>query len=289
MVGGHSLKDENRLKTIAGLSNLWDAAPVTITRSGEGAETLYGRRLSLHLMMQPQVAMKLLGDGLLIDQGILSRCLVAWPESTAGSRTYTEGKQNDPAVNCYNERIRNLLETPPLLIEGTRNELNPRSLPLSESARKKWIEFYDHIERDLAADQPLASIRGFGSKVAEHALRIAGVIAIVDDPSTTLVDEPHIAAGIALAQFYLQEALRLFDSSAIEENLLLAEKLLDWAQKREIVYLRQIYQFGPNQIRSAAKAKEIAGILEGHGWFEPVKGGEIIDGAHRKTVWRVHP
>ncbi|MET0527707.1 MAG: DUF3987 domain-containing protein, partial [Microvirga sp.] len=43
------------------------------------ATLLPGRRLSLHLMVQPDVANLLLCDRLLADQGLLSRLLVTAP------------------------------------------------------------------------------------------------------------------------------------------------------------------------------------------------------------------
>ena len=34
--GGHANKPENMLKSVAGLSKLWDGAPITRTRAAEG-------------------------------------------------------------------------------------------------------------------------------------------------------------------------------------------------------------------------------------------------------------
>ena len=62
LVGGHALNADNALKTACGLSNLWD-----------------GRRLSVHLMIQPIVLMQLLNNAMLMGQGLLSRCLFSAP------------------------------------------------------------------------------------------------------------------------------------------------------------------------------------------------------------------
>ena len=76
-------------------------------------------------------------------------------------------------------------------------------------------------------------------------------------------------------------------AGATDHDLLLAEKLLAWAQEHEHIYLRQIYQFGPNSTRDAKTAKHLVSILEEHGWFIRVKGGMELDGAHRRDAWRV--
>jgi hypothetical protein len=63
------------------------------------------------------------------------------------------------------------------------------------------------------------------------------------------------------------------DAGATDQDLLLAEKLLVWAQEHEHIYLRQVYQFGPHSIREAKTAKRLVSILEEHSWLIRVKGG----------------
>ncbi len=86
LIGGHAMNPDNILKTAAGLSELWDGKRITRVRATDETAILYGRRLSLHLMVQPIVASSVLSNRLLQGQGFLSRCLVCWPASTAGAR-----------------------------------------------------------------------------------------------------------------------------------------------------------------------------------------------------------
>ena len=72
-LGGHAMRDEGRLRALTGLSELWDGSPLKRTRAGEGSIHLPGRRLALHLMVQPGIAPLLLGDKLANGQGFLSR------------------------------------------------------------------------------------------------------------------------------------------------------------------------------------------------------------------------
>jgi hypothetical protein len=85
-IGGHGMKEENKLRTATGLSQLWDGQPVRRVRAGDGASIFPGRRVSGHIMAQPEVACILFNDPLLIGQGLLSRLLVVQPESAAGTR-----------------------------------------------------------------------------------------------------------------------------------------------------------------------------------------------------------
>jgi hypothetical protein len=180
-----------------------------------------------------------------------------------------------------------ILTTSLPLASGTRNDLKPRLFRVNSQAKQTWIAFHDEIERQLGNEQPLAPIRGFASRTPEHALRLSGVLTLVDDLDAQEIDLPHMEAGIALARFYLAESLWLFDASATNPDLVLAEKLLTWAQPHEVIYLRQVYQFGPNSIRDAKTARHIVHILEEHGWLVRIEGGLEIDGTHRREVWRV--
>jgi putative DNA primase/helicase len=244
---GGRMQLKTAIKTATGLSELWDGKRISRVRSGDGAALLYGRRLSTHLMAQPQVAQRLLSNSLMIDQGYLSRCLTAWPVSTAGTRKYREvNLRTDTVMRQYEERIGEILKTPLPLADGKRNELAPRPLGLTEEAKRLWVRFHDSIEEQLADNAPLAPIRGFANKAAEHALRLAGVLTLYRDINAQEISAEDIADGITLVQHYLSEALRLFHASMSDPDLELAEKLLTWAQQRgSHIALVEIYQALP--------------------------------------------
>lgn len=61
-LGGHAMNSDNRLKTVAGLSSLWGGNALDRVRSGDGASTLFGRRLAVHIMVQPIAARPLMED-----------------------------------------------------------------------------------------------------------------------------------------------------------------------------------------------------------------------------------
>lgn len=79
---GHAMNEDNRIKTATAFCGLWDGKPIKRVRVADGTSVLAGRRISIHLMMQPSVANLMLSDGGLIDQGLMSRFLFCAPEST---------------------------------------------------------------------------------------------------------------------------------------------------------------------------------------------------------------
>jgi hypothetical protein len=106
--------------------------PIKRVRAGDGISILPGRRLSLHVMVQPDAAVGFLADRTLRDQGLLSRVLVSAPASIAGSRLYREADpQDEAAIRSYGARLLSILEAPAKMSEGKRNELEPRALEMA--------------------------------------------------------------------------------------------------------------------------------------------------------------
>ncbi|MBD1399435.1 DUF3987 domain-containing protein [Pelovirga terrestris] len=288
-IGGHAMGKDNQLKTATGLSSLWDGSPMTRTRGGDGSGVLYGRRCSLHLMLQPNIASDLFSNQLLIGQGLLSRCLATYPESTIGRRMYREADLSQSVEgSAYFTVMMQLFEYPQPMAEGKLNELAPKELYLAPAAKGKWIGFHDHIEGLMQEGRELSPIKGFAAKAAEHAARLAGIITLVSDPAATSISTQNIEAGIELSQFYIGESLRLFHSSTDDQELILAESCLEWASSQGGLFsLPCLYQKGPNRVRDRKTAKRIIEILEQHNRIEPIAGGAEIDGKNRREVWRV--
>ncbi|MBP6218859.1 MAG: DUF3987 domain-containing protein [Oligoflexales bacterium] len=292
LFGGHAMNKENELKMITGLSELWDGSPITRVRVLDGASLLTGRRLSLHLMMQPIVASKVLSSPLLNGQGFLGRCLIAIPEPKAGSRSYHQFDiANSTVILDYKSRLHHILCLKANVETADARILKPRQMKLTEEAKVLWISFYNDTEGHQAAEGKFLSIKPFASKASEHSLRLAAVLALYENPHASEISCDEIRCGIELAKFYLHETLRIAETSQIDPQIILAEKLLSWIvkEKSSCVYLPRVYQHGPGELRTAAKAKEAIQILVDHGYLFQIPNGIEIEGQKRKHAWGVNP
>ncbi len=290
-IGGHGMSDDNKLRTATGLSSAWDGEPIRRVRAGDGASILPGRRLSVHLMVQPDVASILLNDRLLTNQGLLSRMLITAPNSAAGMRIWHEpSPASETALKRYGARLLDILEAPLSLAAGKANELEPRRVALSAEARRVWIAFADYVEAAIAPNGDLEPVRGLANKLPEHAARLAVVLTLVDDIEAAEVTGERMGASIVLAQHYAAEALRLFGAARVSLELRLAECTLAWLfgpWAEPVVSLPDVYQLGPPGVRDNATAKKIVRILEDHGWLRPVPGGGHVAGVKRRQVWEI--
>jgi hypothetical protein len=291
-IGGYGLSKDHRLKTAAALSGLWDGEPIKRVRRGDGVILLPGRRLAMHLLVQPGASQLLLGSRELNDQGLVSRILTSAPPTTAGTRLWRE-----PAPECvqalrrYGAHILQILEDPLPLSQGKPNELEPRTLRLTDAARQRLIAFMDHVELQLGPRGPLAPIRAFANKVPEHAARLGGVLALVEQLDAGEVSHDHLEAGILLAEHYADEARRLQDAGQASPDLELAQRVLEWLATdwsgRPLISVPDLYTFGPGPVRDKRTASRTIDILDDHGWLVRQDGSARVNGTMRREIWRL--
>ncbi len=276
-VGGHAMNADNKLKTVAGLSGLWDGSAINRTRAGDGAFTLRGRRLAAHMMLQPVAARPLLSDPVAAQQGFLARFLIVEPPSAIGTRLRRgHAPESEAALNAFGERLRRILETEPPMAEGARQILAPRRLPLSEPAEALLRRFYEVTEAAQALGGDLEHVRPFASKSAEQAARIAGVLSLWRDLDAMEVGLDAMAWGVELAQFHLSEARRLADAAVVSADVERAEALRRWLLEKWTepdILPREILRLGPNCLRESGKARAALAMLERHGWVVQLHEG----------------
>ncbi|MGN2438462.1 YfjI family protein [Pseudomonas syringae] len=267
-LGSSTMSRDNRLKAVTTLSSLWDGSPIDRARSMVG-ESLraYDRRLSLHLMLQPYLAMQLLSDPLLQGQGILGRCLMTWPTSLAGQRSYQAvDLSKDAALKRYHHRLSALFYQPWSLSADGALQLS--KLSLSPLARRRWIDLHDAIEAQLGEFGELASVRPSGSKAADNLLRVAGILAVLEESSVVEVD--HIQRASALVGYYLTEIQRLTEQEPVCRVKEEADRLLRWLQVKDWkrFSIRELNRNGPRFARKSSRhaAKLLVELID-HQWL----------------------
>ncbi|KJZ49016.1 DUF3987 domain-containing protein [Pseudomonas sp. B21-040] len=278
-LGSSTMSRDNRLKAVTTLSSLWDGSPIDRARSMVG-ESLraYDRRLSLHLMLQPYLAMQLLSDPLLQGQGILGRCLMTWPTSLAGQRSYQAvDLSKDAALKRYHHRLSALFYQPWSLSADGALQLS--KLSLSPLARRRWIDLHDAIEAQLGEFGELASVRPSGSKAADNLLRVAGILAVVEESSVVEVD--HIQRASALVGYYLTEMQRLTEQEPVCRVKEEADRLLRWLQVKDWkrFSIRDLNRNGPRFARKSSRhaAKLLVELID-HQWL--ISDGHTFEVRH---------
>jgi putative DNA primase/helicase len=294
---GYAMQDTNKLATLARMSKLWSGDAFDRVRGGDGVSILYNRRMSLHLMMQGIVARALFSDSIANEQGFLPRCLIAFPDTTAGDRFFVDrDPMHSKALKRYYAVMSDILESPKPTSETDKQQLTPPTLELNHHARAMLIQFHDDIERQLKPDGEYFVIKGTANKIVEHAARIAGVITIIEHGANAandgiMIDETIMTKAITLAKWYLNEWRRIYSVAAIPETIQLAELLQQWVLSDKNVnkpyfHARQVLRLGHNRLRAKSALDAAILTLEEHGLCRQVDQ-MMLGGAIRKTVYEV--
>ena len=294
-LGGFGMSEDNRLNTIATLSDFWDGKTVQTLTSGEGFTALRGRRLTFHMMVQPIVADRLLGDAEALGQGFLSRMLVSHPHSLAGTRFVDPDAEFDhaaqAAIQAYTDRLARIVRAQ-LPIDPETGALAPTPLDMDDRARRLWWEFYNDLEARLSPNGDLFAVKGFVGKLPEMAARLAANIAVFEHGTQTdEIDFDALACGIGIAKFYLSEAVRLFGHQAPPTIYIDAQKLSDWLKdtwKESLINVTSVSKGGPPILRNRSDyIRDVIAVLVRHNHLQEVADGGMISGKKVRAAWRV--
>src|SRR5699024_11770019 len=88
--GAHGMNSDSVMRNLAVLNVLWDGGAHKSSRRSVESYTVRGARLTVSLQAQLAVLSSFMGKAgdLARGSGFLARFLVAWPETTQGTRMY---------------------------------------------------------------------------------------------------------------------------------------------------------------------------------------------------------
>jgi putative DNA primase/helicase len=311
VTGGHAFKDDALLRTLAFLNSRWDGTPIDRARAAEDYSKVYGRRLTVSLMLQPAAfeAFNAAGGGLARGLGNLARMLVAWPRSTMGTRLRDEdgGDPELPALGRFLARAEELHRLPlpmPFDMETMEAdldedgdpvvdplELGPRELPLGPEARRLWIRYLNECERELAPEGEFAEVRDVAAKSAENACRLAAVFHVWRHGSAGRVGADDMARGVEVARWFLFEARRVLSGAGepetTPERVADAEVLARWIDARdEAPTLKDVLRLAPPRLRHKDRRDAALALLRERHWLRHERrGGKMVLALNPNLPW----
>jgi hypothetical protein len=201
----HSLNEKNAPVEFASAVNvLWDEGAADRT-TGEVSVRLRGKRLSVLLMVQPEIARGFLQNAELAAHGIHARFgIVAAPKWQPLRVDFTDPaeearKQNlKTRIDGFNERIYELVSGRLPLAPERDGELAPATLEWSVAAKKCAVGVFDQCM--LKRDQ---SDETYWKRLFEHVCRTAGVLSVFEGERE--VTQAAVEAAWALVQFYADQ------------------------------------------------------------------------------------
>lgn len=271
--GSHAMGRDSVTRSFAFFNTMWDGKPYEVIRSGNAGADSYkidGARLTLSLQVQGATLKAFFEKNgeLARGTGFLARFLIAWPETTQGTRYILEtDKAPDLALERFNDRIAALLEDSDLkaIVEGKK--LEPRVLTLAPDANAAWVRFFNSIESQLSPSGALESIRDVASKAAENAARLAALFHLIEGHQSEQIGRDSVERAAKVIAWYLCESIRFFEEMDLPDDVAEAQTLEKWlisyCNKQGITSVSKVeaMQKCPNKMRDAEKIQKAVSKL----------------------------
>ena len=255
--GGHAMGKDSAMNNMAMLNQLWDGATLKVDRRTSASFTVQGARLTMALQVQDATLHAFFDatKGLARGTGFLARFLVSWPESTQGTRNFTEAPAHWPALVTFNNRLSAILNRSVAI--DSDGGLPPAMLTLAPEAKAAWVRFHDAIEAELSPGGELAEVRDVASKCADNAARLAALFHVFAG-NIGPIDLAAMDAGARIAAWHLHEAKRFLGELAMPAEVSNPGRLEAWMldycrrEKTDSVPTREILRRGPGRLRDKA-------------------------------------
>jgi len=253
---------------------MFDGDECTVDRRGSGTVYIPKAAVSIAGAIQPEILERALGEQHRRN-GLLARLLIAHPPRRA--KRWSD-EEIDPELDADVAEIFSRLYARKLEFDS-RGAPRPELFPLTPEAQDRWIAFVnEHGQRQLehVGDEAAAfsKIEAYAARLAlvVHCVRVARDDATVAHPSR--VDLDSIEAGIALALWFLEEALRIYAMQGEDDA---AREI---RQRRELierqggsVSVRDWQRLRSLKSSDEAEAELLAMVEVGHGVFTEVAPG----------------
>ena len=285
--GSHGMGKDSVMRNLAMLNQLWDGTAQRVDRRTSASFTVRGARLTMALQVQ-EATLRAFFDstkGLARGTGFLARFLVSWPESTQGTRNFTEAPDHWPHLAAFNTRLAAILDRPaPIDDDGA---LTPAMLTLNPEAKAAWVGLHDAIETELSPGGELQEVRDVASKAADNAARLAALFHTFTG-SIGPIGIDAMESGARIAAWHLTEARRFLGELAMPAELANPLRLEAWMleycqrEKTDRVPTREVQRCGPGGLRDKATCADAIKELAELGRARLVQDG-------RKKLVEINP
>lgn len=258
MIAGYGMSQDNRAKSAGNFNSLWDSGEISVARGSDGRLQLYDRRLSLHWLIQPDVAFSAINDPMLSNIGFWPRFLIACPAPSKPLVAKIFEPEKHGAIREFWKACSNILDEP----LGEDCFGLPIITPTPE-AEKLACKFYEAMQKEAKTiDGLLVGVKPFAIRATEHAFRIAAVLAVFS--GQTEIDAETIGNGLALAAYSIETWRSIFGDRDEQTARIMASTLYAWLLKQpgQQTHGSAMLRLGPNSIRSKVRRDAAVAMLQ---------------------------
>lgn len=184
------------------LNAMWTGSDTVVERRTSESYTLRGARLSVSMMVQPEILKRFLkkkGDEA-HDSGFLARLLVSCPEIKTGNRPPPGQPGKMIHVEKFQARVRERLE---MSLEAIERNQGRKVLTFSPQASELWKALYSVIECEARADRLYAHAHAHASKLMDNVSRVAALVhTFENDDFDAQISQDDLAYAFNICRHY---------------------------------------------------------------------------------------
>ena len=176
--------------------------------------------------VQPHVLEQLAKHRSFEGRGLLARFAYSIPRDVRGYRDVRSSVAMDlSAEGAYLRTVTRMLDIP-------HDGENPRVLMVSGAALDTFHAFAQWVEDEQKEDGLFEDSKGWASKAAGLALRIAGVLAVAESPSSPEIDATIMERGTLLGSYFADHSRRAFEMMQGNTGAPAVDKVWRWVTNR---------------------------------------------------------
>lgn len=210
--------------------------------------------------VQPEILRESLGLEHIHD-GLAARLLFAMPPDK--EKKWSDAEISRETREPWGKLLDELLSLP----QGDE----PLPLPLTTEARSLFIEFYDSNAQRMA-DAETDALAASLAKLEGYAARLSLIVQLAESPRAAVVGRGAMGSGIKLAQWFRNEAERVYGAWRETPAQRDRRELVDWITRQGGETTERKLSNGPRQYRADGAAERALSLLvrEGSGeWITP--------------------
>lgn len=212
----------------------YDSAYYEVGRVGRSQRDMVRAVLGLGLAVQPIVLDDAAKSRAMRERGLLARFLFGVPPNLLGTRAPEGAPYDRAAMNHWAAVLEKIANIPIPLPDDDEFP----ALQLTRDAREMHIHYKAGLEPKLHPDDgELGDLPGWASKHIGRALRIAGLLHLLDGRGVEEpVDDEMMCSAIEIAQWAIPHAITVFgwDGPVFDEaEDSQCQDVLDWVRRRK--------------------------------------------------------
>jgi putative DNA primase/helicase len=213
-----------------------DGGPVRIRRKEQSTDL--NPYLTFLLIVQP-VIIKTMGEKrTFIGKGMMERFLYALPKSHLGYRSHQTDSMPLHIQNEYDRQTTALLDSG---MSKDNSDQERLTLTLTPDALNEWQDFRAEIETQLRPSGKLYPILGWGGKLCGYALRLAGLLHIMEHVSrdNRVISRQTMNNALELSALLIDHALTAFELFGVDKQTENTKRVYEWIKSNGQRFFKQ--------------------------------------------------